>query len=369
MNTTESSRFRFIVRTAEEAVTVLREQLGPRARVVSVKQVEGKGLARFLRAPNLEVIAEVPPETAATAAPDAAAPAATPAPEPVAATTLVAPEPATESAASPEPEPTKTPQPIAVPEFGFARLLRAGGLSAQLIARMQGESVWKFWEALPPADAFTQVARSLRDNWQLRSPRALGQRVAFVGSPGVGKTTALCKQLTADVFMRNRKATVLKLDLEHANPDDGLVVFCAALGVPFAREIDEVPELGPNESLYIDVPGVTPRDTAQTDQLREALESTATTSRVLVMNAAYDAEILKNSRAWGEELGCSHTAFTHLDELTHWAKLWDFVLPPAPTPLFLSTGQSIAGDLEENVFNAVLTRTFPVPATSHQLAA
>lgn len=356
MNTTESSRFRFVVRSAEEAVTVLREQLGPRARVVSVKQVEGKGLARFLRAPNLEVIAEVPPETPAVAAPEPA-----PAPEPVVE--------AAPLAAAPEPEPAKTPPPVAAPESGFARLLRAGGLSAPLVARMQGEPSWKGWQILPPGDAFVQVAISLRDHWQLRAPRSLGQRVAFVGSPGVGKTTALCKQLTADVFMRNRKATVLKLDLEHANPDDGLVVFCAALGVPFAREIAEVPELGPNESLYIDVPGVTPRDTGQTDQLREALDSTAATSRVLVMNAAYDAEILKNSRAWGEELGCSHTAFTHLDELTHWAKLWDFVLPPAPTPLFLSTGQSIAGDLEENVFNAVLTRTFPVSATSVQLAA
>ena len=356
MNTTESSRFRFVVRSAEEAVTVLREQLGPRARVVSVKQVEGKGLARFLRAPNLEVIAEVPPETPAVAAPEPA-----PAPEPVVE--------AAPLAAAPEPEPAKTPPPVAAPESGFARLLRAGGLSAPLVARMQGEPSWKGWQILPPGDAFVQVAISLRDHWQLRAPRSLGQRVAFVGSPGVGKTTALCKQLTADVFMRNRKATVLKLDLEHANPDDGLVVFCAALGVPFAREIAEVPELGADESLYIDVPGVTPRDTGQTDQLREALDSTAATSRVLVMNAAYDAEILKNSRAWGEELGCSHTAFTHLDELTHWAKLWDFVLPPAPTPLFLSTGQSIAGDLEENVFNAVLTRTFPVSATSVQLAA
>ena len=67
MNTTEPSRFRFVVRSAEEAVTVLREKLGPRARVVSVKQVQGKGLARFLSAPSLEVIAEVPPDVAAPA--------------------------------------------------------------------------------------------------------------------------------------------------------------------------------------------------------------------------------------------------------------------------------------------------------------
>lgn len=350
MNTTESSRFRFVVRSAEEAITVLREQLGPRAKVVSVRQVEGKGLARFLRAPSLEVIAEVAPETAPAPSPETVAEAAPPAP-------------------APEPETRATPHLVPAPEAGFARLLRAGGLSAPLVARMQGEPAWKGWQSLPPGDAFMQVALSLRDNWQLRSPRSLGRRVAFVGSPGAGKTTALCKQLAADVFVRRSKAVVLKLDLEHANPDDGLVVFCEALGVPFAREIAEVPELEADESLYIDVPGVITRDAAQTAQLREALDSVSTTSRVLVMNAAYDAEILKHSRAWGEDIGCSHTAFTHLDELTHWAKLWDFVLPPAPTPLFLSTGQSIAGDLEEDVFNAVLTRTFPVPATSIPLAA
>ena len=350
MNTTESSRFRFIVRSAEEAVTVLREQLGPRARVVSVKQVEGKGLARFLRAPSLEVIAEVAAETPPAPAPDPVAETAPPAP-------------------APEPEKPATPHVVPAPESGFARLLRVGGLSAPLVARMQGDPAWKGWQSLPPGDAFLQVALSLRENWQLRLPRQLGRRVAFVGSPGAGKTTALCKQLAADVFVRRRKAVVLKLDLEHANPDDGLVVFCEALGVPFAREIAEVPELEADESLYIDVPGVTTRDAAQTAQLREALDSVSTTSRVLVMNAAYDAEILKHSRAWGEDIGCSHTAFTHLDELTHWAKLWDFVLPPAPTPLFLSTGQSIAGDLEENVFDAVLTRTFPVPTASISLAA
>ena len=352
MNTTESSRFRFIVRSAEEAVTVLRDQLGPRARVVSVKQVEGKGLARFLRAPNLEVIAEVPPE--------APAPAPEP-PAPVAEAAAPAPEPAA--------PPPVTPHVLPTAEPGFARLLRAGGISAPLIARMQGEAMWKSWQSLPPAEAFTQVGMSLREQWRQRLPRQLGRRAAFVGSPGAGKTTALCKQLAADIFVRRRKAVVLKLDLEHANPDDGLVVFCEALGVPFAREIAEVPELAPDESLYIDVPGVTPRDSAQTAQLREALDATGTTGRVLVMNAAYDAEILKHSRAWGEELGCSHTAFTHLDELTHWAKLWDFVLPPAPTPLFLSTGQSIAGDLEENVFDAVLTHTFPAPVASVPLAA
>lgn len=372
MNPTESSRFRFIVRSAEEAVTVLREQLGPRARVVSVKQVEGKGLARFLRAPNLEVIAEVAPEAspAPSTKSEAPAPAATfPPLAPESPATVAAVAPAEPVAHTPAPPAPITPRILPAAESSFARLLRAGGISAPLLARMQNDAVWQSWQSLPPAEAFTQVGMSLRDQWQGRQPRPLGQRAAFIGSPGAGKTTALCKQLASDIFVRRRRAVVLKLDLENVNPDDGLVVFCEALGVPFAREIDEVPDLAPDESLYIDVPGVIARDAAQTARLHDALEAIGTTNRVLVMNAAYDAEILKQSRAWGEGLGCSHTAFTHLDELIHWAKLWDFVLPPAATPLFLSTGQSIAGDLEENVFDAVLSHTFPTPSASFPIAA
>ena len=349
---TDSSRFRFVVRSAEEAVTVLREKLGPRARVVSVKQVQGKGLARFLSAPSLEVIAELTPETPA------------PAPE--------KPEAVAESGSPPPiPETESHPAPTLIPahESALASLLRASGLSASIVARMQGVEAWKSWEKMSPAEALTHVGLALRRKWQKRVPRPLTQRVAFVGSPGAGKTTALCKQLAADVLVRRRKAVVLKLDLENANPDDGLVVFCTALGVPFAREIAEIPELGDGEMLYIDVPGVTPPDVSQTAQLRDALDSIEADSRVLVLNAAYDADILKSSWAWGADLACSHTAFTHLDELTHWAKLWDLVLPPALQPLFLSTGQSIAGDMEENVFDAVLARTFPVPMNHLQAAA
>src|SRR5215467_9451467 len=53
------AQYRFVVRSADEAVRILRERLGEKARVVSVRQVEGAGLARFLRAPKLEVIAEI----------------------------------------------------------------------------------------------------------------------------------------------------------------------------------------------------------------------------------------------------------------------------------------------------------------------
>ena len=53
-------KFRLVVRSAEEAVRVIREKLGEDAKVLSVRQVGGSGLKRFVSSPKLEVIAHVP---------------------------------------------------------------------------------------------------------------------------------------------------------------------------------------------------------------------------------------------------------------------------------------------------------------------
>ena len=46
-------KFRLIVRSAEEAVRVIRDKLGDNAKVISVRQVGGEGLKRFISSPKL----------------------------------------------------------------------------------------------------------------------------------------------------------------------------------------------------------------------------------------------------------------------------------------------------------------------------
>ncbi len=319
-------------------MTVLRERLGENARVVSVRQVEGTGLARFLQAPKLEVIAEKSP-----AKPAAETPAA---PEPPAGTE----PPHFPEIAAAEPAPAGNP---------LARLLHAGGMSPQILARLRSESDWASLETLPPGAALARIGVALRERFRARPRRELGSRIAFLGSPGAGTTSALCKWLATEVFVRQRRGVVLKLDLDRANPGDALSVFCDALGVQCVRSIPDVPALAPNESLFIDVPGVLQGSAEETAELTTALDPLFTTARIMVINAAYDAALIKRSYEFAERTGCTHVVFTHLDELTQWGKLWDFLLGSSLTPLFLSTGPNIAGDLEENVFDAVLAQTFP----------
>ena len=51
--------YKFTVKSAAEAVTLIREQLGPSARVLSVRSVEATGLKKLFTGPRLEVIAQV----------------------------------------------------------------------------------------------------------------------------------------------------------------------------------------------------------------------------------------------------------------------------------------------------------------------
>ncbi len=62
-----SSQIKLIVDSASEAVAVLRERYGEKARVLSVRQVEAEGLKRLISKPRLEVIVEVPAEAPAPA--------------------------------------------------------------------------------------------------------------------------------------------------------------------------------------------------------------------------------------------------------------------------------------------------------------
>jgi len=333
--------YKFVVRAADEAATVIRDRLGPDARVLSVRSVPATGLGRLWAAPRLEVIARIDAPMHASAPEFPAIPA--PVREPI-------------------PEITITPRARSAQPKSLAALLRRSGLSELALGRLQAAPNWEELQAAPLHRALVGAGRHLRRESERREESAPLTRAAFLGAPGAGRTTALCKWLGSEVFRRGRLGHVVTVEFDRANPPGPLPVFCEAMGVPVAHFPAATRPAVPGGFVYFDLPGLSTRDPGENAAIADFLDREQIEQRVLVLNAAYDHAALRSAYAAGRSLGATHLVFTHLDEVPQWGRLWDYLIDGTLEPLFFGTGPSLTGDCVEDVFDALVRRTLAAPA-------
>jgi flagellar biosynthesis protein FlhF len=334
--------YKFMVQSAEQAVALIREKLGPNARVISVRSIEATGLKKFFAAPRLEVVAQV----------DA----------PIASVDSMVVDRSHESnrTHTQDTTPPSTNRLTQLPpSLGLAGLLRRSGITETALDRLQAGANWPELSALPLHRALAETSRLLRTQAETRAPRPPLSRAAFLGAPGVGRTTALCKWLSVEVFRRSRAGHVVSVEFDRPNPLGPLPVFSEALGVPLAHFPCETEPAMPGGFVYFDLPGISVRRPSDNAALAAWLDRERVQERVLVLNAAYDRASFREAYAAGRDLGATRLVFTHLDEVPQWGKLWDYLFDESLEPLFLSTGPSLTGDCEEDVPGAIVRRTLP----------
>src|SRR5262249_27254757 len=138
----------------------------------------------------------------------------------------------------------------------LASLLGKSGFSERLQHRLQSSAEWSNLSSLPLHRALVETGRHLRD---LAAARYAGKpltRAAVIGGPGAGRTTALCKWLSAEVFRRARMGHVVTAEFDRPNPPGALPVFCEALGVPVAHYPALTRPATPGGFVYFDLPGI-----------------------------------------------------------------------------------------------------------------
>jgi len=199
----------------------------------------------------------------------------------------------------------------------------------------------------PPTTAtaeWSAVRGALLEFW--RAPAKFNgekkQTHIFVGPPGSGKTTVLCKWLTSAVLSEEHTARVWRLDGVSANTSEFLTVHCEMLGVPMARFWCE-PDVAA-DMYFVDLPGVESNDSRGLAALREQIAALPSPCVHLVMNAAYETTVLFEQFRAFTPLKPDDLIFTHLDEERHRVKLWNFVLGTNCSIQFLSAGQKIPGE-------------------------
>ena len=359
-DTSKPKRFRLVVRSAEEAVRMIREKLGDSARVVSVRQTGGEGLKRFISSPKLEVIAEVPPvgnsSNAEPIEPSDDSEKIVSEVPPIEKPSID--DQALDTIAKPL-NPSKSPELTNDQPQDALQLLSRAGFDDVLVSQIKSWPEVGDMSNLPLADVLRKVTQCLSDRFKGTPQVPLGSKTALLGSPGSGKTTLLCKMLAHEVFIKKKLPMVLKLENGVPNPDDSLRIFCEVIGVTLYREESKIPNASLQSPLFIDIPGISLSDAAEWSKIKASLTSLGVSSRILVVNGAYDSKVLSKCVRIGGNLDATHLAITHFDELSNASKLWPIIFDSALSPYCISTGQNITGDFSSNVLNQMIAKSFP----------
>jgi flagellar biosynthesis protein FlhF len=358
--------------SAAEALAEIHRQLGPHAVVVNVRKTPAPGLSGIWKKGKIEVQATLPAAAAPSVAPkkpkkEILSPIQQP-PEPrprtpslldsptLAARRRPAPKPRLEehelsAPPSPDFEPgsrSRVPLQRASGELDLGSMLDNLGI-LPLHAQWLVDQVRSREPREQPKDLreeFQKVQEFLLEYWDRLAARArnvaCGTRV-FVGAPGVGKTTCLCKWLTQEVLVRNQPARVWRLDTHTANTAEFLSIHGEILGVPVERIWSNETLIDQAETQFVDVPGVSTDNPDAILALAEQVKLFKTPSLFLVLNAAYDLNhLFAQARAFAG-LPLTGIILSHLDEDNRWSKFWNLLLGTKLPILYLSGGQNIPG--------------------------
>jgi flagellar biosynthesis protein FlhF len=316
----------FTADNANDAVRIVQENLGPDAIIMSVRKVPSNGLAGlFQRSGQIEVTACVPDKPRRVV--------------PLGADVYT---PFGENNSDEIP----VPAPRSAHRWRSIAWLESLGLLPEFADRLELKLRSTHGTKPPemPIAEWTAVRDTLSAFWRpsRHEEEGDGRPHVFIGPPGSGKTTALCKWLTAAVLRGEHRARVWRLDGEIANTSEFLSLHCEMVGVPVERFWDG---MGASEDLlFIDLPGVECHSAAGMKVLREILSSLPAPHIHLVLNAANETVLLFEQFNWFAPLMPENLIFTHMDEEHRRVKLWNFVLGTNCSLGWLSGGQKIPGD-------------------------
>ena len=198
-------------------------------------------------------------------------------------------------------------------------------------------------------EEFGLVRETLCDYWHqlVRRHTKPGNPVRLmVGTPGTGKTTALCKWMTQEVLLRQTTLRAWRLDGQGPNTAEFLSVHGEVLRLPVDRFWDDTEEIPEDTLRFVDIPGISAGDKEARRALVEQVKELPLTESYLVLNASYDLGLLLAHARFFSVLPLSGLILTHLDEETRWSKCWNLVLATQLPILYLSGGQDIPGNFQ-----------------------
>jgi flagellar biosynthesis protein FlhF len=226
-------------------------------------------------------------------------------------------------------------------------------LARELIERLRGE--------LPNDDvsdetlAKARIARMVEEEIRVTGPirTASKQRlVALVGPTGVGKTTTIAKLAANFRLKEKRRVGLITVDTYRIAAVEQLRTYADIIDLPMAvvstpREMrDAVARMNDLELILMDTAGRSPRDEVKIQELKSMLSEAEADEVHLVLSSTCGAASLVRTAAQFAEVGTTAIVLTKLDEVAGLGNLLP-LLRSSKLPLsYVTDGQNVPDDIE-----------------------
>lgn len=229
----------------------------------------------------------------------------------------------------------------------IVRALVAHGVAPECIAQLS-----EAMKQSPGGDErerwYRALAQLIPTGCELSAER---DRLALIGPTGAGKTLSLIKLTTDELQRRQRRIGWIGMDQRGLAGVDPLATYAGILGVSYERAadrkslIESLQRLDDCDLLFIDTPGVNPRDPRSVKSLAKTFHNLAEVRRTLVLSAVTNGADLTDWVAYFRPVGAQSLLFTKLDECRFFGPLFNTALAAALPVSYLSLGQNLSGDL------------------------
>jgi hypothetical protein len=322
--------YRFVVGSVDEALAVLERQLGPNARVLSVRHKDQPIWRRLFRGELLEVVAEVSRPHVVDARPsDSALQSVGESP---------AVSKADDAAAS-----------------DFRSTLRNAGFSDRLLLLLEDRFDMSLSDRALSAKDLEAFAGKLGILVKTGAEMKSGARVAFFSDCHHDKSLAISQWISREVFVKGAGCRVCHVEFTRPNPYLDLEVFCQAIGVEMLHYTPEASYASLGQGVCWDIPSV--KDHSETDRISKILDENKVGTRVLVQNAAYEIETIRANLRTARRLGVTHLVLTNLNQVRNVAKVWEVLIESELPPLFFSNDSDLLCAAGGNPVDQLIRRT------------
>jgi flagellar biosynthesis protein FlhF len=214
---------------------------------------------------------------------------------------------------------------------------------------------------MPPRDLLDMVlvkahlTRTIEEEIRVAGPiRAEGRRnvVALVGPTGVGKTTTIAKLAANFRLKEKRKVGLITVDTYRIAAVEQLRTYADIIDLPMAvvstpREMREaVTKMSDLEIILMDTAGRSPRDEVKIQELRSMLAEAKADHVHLVLSAVGSAAALKRTAEQFASVGASALVLTKLDEATSLGNVLPMLRESKLPVSYVTDGQNVPDDIE-----------------------